>query len=276
MNAGLQKVTTRFVVLLDPDFFIIRPNWIEEVLAYMQAHALSFFGVPYHVRWYRKYHEFPCAQALFIDLERVPAAEIDLLPDLVNNPTPPGVKVWVQFEELWGAGRRLRALAYLLRHLPEAVSEDRQMRRMISSSRDVGISVYGRYAHNPTHPSAIVQPVFRPGQAQFIPPGVTALQTTPLIEKWLPDQRRYLPRRPDYFSQRGFRECGLSDVTAYDWEEFMWAQRPFGFHMRGYFQRKGAQAASTAVAPDLGTILENLTGLKLQAEKSVAVNENDG
>lgn len=268
LNALLAATHTRFVVLLDPDLFIIRPNWIDDVIAHMQRYSLTFFGVPYHPRWYRKYHDFPCAQALFVDLDHLPAADMNYLPDLINNPTPPQVKIWVRYQELCDNGEYIRGLAYLFRHSRTALAEEYAQRQMVSTSRDVGFFVFQKYSHNPETRSEIVQPVFRWTQQRLTPAGVSPLQLIPFIEKLWPEGNRYISQRPNYFTSKGFREFGLVDLTTHDWEEFVWQERPFAFHVRGYRQRP---AAPTQAAPDIASILNSLTGLDVQMGRTSTV-----
>jgi len=48
LNLGLSAVTTRFLLILDPDFYIILENWIERILTYMQKENISILGAPWH------------------------------------------------------------------------------------------------------------------------------------------------------------------------------------------------------------------------------------
>lgn len=82
LNKALSYVNTRFALILDPDFYIVRENWVEDVLAHMVQHNLSFFGVPWHPRWQGKYRYFPCVHCLFIDLEKIPVASLDFMPEI--------------------------------------------------------------------------------------------------------------------------------------------------------------------------------------------------
>ena len=71
MQKLLPEVASRFLLILDPDCYLVQPSWIQTVLSHMESEGLSFFGVPWHPRWYRKYRNFPCPQCMFIDLSRV-------------------------------------------------------------------------------------------------------------------------------------------------------------------------------------------------------------
>ncbi|MEK7324200.1 MAG: hypothetical protein AAB217_02955, partial [Chloroflexota bacterium] len=64
------------------------------------------------------------------------------------------------------------------------------------------------------------------------------------------------PKRAGTYAKQGFREFGLPDVTRYGWEEFIWRDMPFGFHVRGVISRL---SGSERLLTDLTTVLANLT-----------------
>ena len=43
------------VLVLDPDFFLLFPDWAERIPAHMARQGLSFFGAPWHPRHDRSY-----------------------------------------------------------------------------------------------------------------------------------------------------------------------------------------------------------------------------
>ena len=51
LNKALGSVRTRFLLMMDPDFYIVRKHWIQCVLKHMDQQELAFFGVPWHPRW---------------------------------------------------------------------------------------------------------------------------------------------------------------------------------------------------------------------------------
>ena len=73
-------VTTRFLLVLDPDFYIVRPNWVRTVTEHMQRHALTFLGVPWHPRFSDKFRYFPAVHCFFVDLDRIDIKELDFRP----------------------------------------------------------------------------------------------------------------------------------------------------------------------------------------------------
>ena len=77
LNRALSLVNTRFALLLDPDFYVVRKSWITEVLEHVEENRLAFFGVPYHPKWHLKYRYFPCAHCMFIDLAKINKDSLD-------------------------------------------------------------------------------------------------------------------------------------------------------------------------------------------------------
>lgn len=84
LNKVIREVKTRYALILDPDFFIVRPNWIEDVLTHMKQKSLAFFGAPYSPRYPQKYRYFPTVMCVFIDLEQVNKDALNFRPGIHN------------------------------------------------------------------------------------------------------------------------------------------------------------------------------------------------
>lgn len=260
LNKVIASVKTRFVLILDPDFFIVKRDWINEVIGHMVDNDIDFLGAPWHPRWYRKYRYFPCLHCLFMDLDKLPVSDINFLPDLLNNPHPFASKLWTVHAQLWVEGKRRQALGKVLENPWRFLVEDLRQRRLIGSSRDTGYYLYQKYGPGDQLKSESFKPVFRRKTDYLVPPGVSCLQKSMLVELLLPDRLAYIPKRKNYFTETGFRELGYADVRSLGWEEFIWRDRPFGFHIRSSLQQAHrAERKDAAVIP----ILESLTGLKM-------------
>jgi hypothetical protein len=68
------------------------------------------------------------------------------------------------------------------------------------------------------------QPVWDVSEA--VPPGIKRV-----IHAMTPGFVSPVPKRPGYCSPRGFASMGAPDVGALGWEEFVWQDRPFAFHV---------------------------------------------
>jgi hypothetical protein len=239
LNRALAGIDTRFLLLLDPDFFIVQRDWICRVLAHMEKRRLSFFGAPWHPRWYRKWRYFPCAHCLFIDLERVDVAELDFRPDITRQPSPYVSMFHAELEWMWARGEKLSAWKRILRHPRIALEEDRLRRLIIGTSRDTGYKVCERFSRRPGVRYEAVVPVYRPRRDRLVPPPDVRADTRSIfrecLERFRPDWLSFIPKRRGSFRRRGFARFGLPDFYRQGYEEFLWRGAPFGVHLRRSF-----------------------------------------
>ncbi len=213
MNKLLKSIESRFALFLDPDFFILRPKWIADVIAHMTNNDIAIFGAPWHPRWYRKTRYFPCVHCMFVDLMKVPKESLDFLPDYEGLPG----------YEKDPEGNTLAAKSRSVRRLIRALDPvDFRKRRYIGTSRDVSWRIYDRYSADPGVKADCLKPVFHPAEAGF----------SKLLEKCFPDRLSFIPKVPDSFTEYGFKERNLPDLDGSAWEEFTWKGEPFGFHVR--------------------------------------------
>jgi hypothetical protein len=76
---GLRAVDTRYICVLDPDFFVICPHWIEAMKAHMEAADVGIITAPPHPHHYNKRNTVT-NNFIFIDTERFPKAFINFVP----------------------------------------------------------------------------------------------------------------------------------------------------------------------------------------------------
>jgi len=92
IDFGVRKSDTRFICVMDPDFFVVYPNWIDAVIEYMKEAGVGILSAPYHPVWYEKAHRATGHFAV-IDTSRVPKALIDFTPSMddfyASNPSLP-------------------------------------------------------------------------------------------------------------------------------------------------------------------------------------------
>lgn len=264
LNTAVAAAATRFVLVLDPDFFVVRPRWVRDVLDHVQAHGLAFFGVPWHPRWYEKPRGFPCVHCLFVDRERLGSegAALDFRP---GESALGSARQWVaglgaSAVEQRAAGP-VRALVRTARKAGRAALgtlDGFTMRRQIGQSQDTGYLLERRFARHPSVAWESVMPVVDPGRDYRAPgPGAVARA----FDRLLPDSRRYLTRDERSFTRRGFSERIGVDTRSHGAEEFVWREAPFGFHLRGQqVHRTPAEAEAL-----LNRLLADVTGLDVRA-----------
>lgn len=195
----IPKITTRFAVFLDIDFYILVPSWMSVIPTYMQEHGLAFFGVPWYPSHLRKWRYFPSCHSLFVDLAIIAREQLDFEPvfgDMIHPPLRSRIK------------EKARKI-----FLPSGLRK----RLDIGAYSDTGYPIYRRFAGKVKHECP--QPVFHASVNGF--------------DRILPDRLSFIPKRAGYFTRTGFGDLGYPDCMAQGWEEFMWQGNPYGFHIRG-------------------------------------------
>ena len=237
INTCLKEVRTRFVLSLDSDFYILRNQWIEEVLSYMKANNLAFFGVTYHTQDYFKYRYFPSVVCVFVDLEKVPVEMLDFTPQMELKETG-GVVQRVKDQGIKKKPLRKKIKHFLpvfARRFLSKILRTLSMRRRglgIGMGRDTSYRIYTRYGNDLTFGREYAIVVFDPSHDPYFRANVwTALNY--IVEKFLPDRLCYLPKDRSSYTSIGFKERGFTDLRGFGWEEYLWREKPFGTHIRG-------------------------------------------
>ncbi len=198
LNSAVPLVKTRFLLILDPDFYVIRSNWIEAVLHNMQALGLACFGSTWHPRWTYQYRYFPSVHFMLFDLKKIPLETMDFTPDI-------GVNWW---DKTLSRSKIPTSLKTILQ---------------IGTFRDTGSRVQRRYRKIKTE---CLQPHF---DAQSASSGFGVLEKMALH---LPDRFSLIPKRKNYFTTQSFLRQTSPYAYRQQWEEFFWQDEPFGFHLR--------------------------------------------
>jgi hypothetical protein len=206
-NELLPLIKTRFALFIDPDCFIIRPNWVTDVLEHMQQHDLAFFGTPTHPTANHRFRYFPSPICMFVDLSKASASELDF--------TPPASRWSNRIWFYW--------ILIPLGRLPKPIYSI-IARLSVNQLQDVGYRIYRRFKNSKKIHSEVVTPVFKP-------PSASPLGR--IINRILPDRFNVAPKKAGYTTLRGFKHYGLHDGQSEGWEEFLWNDSPFAFHTRG-------------------------------------------
>ena len=198
----LDRVDTRFVLLMDPDFFVLQQHWLDRVVSHATEHNFAFFGSCWHPRWYYQYRYFPSVHFMLIDLAKVEAKSINLLPLIEND------KFWhfVNNESSSIPGWLLTTLK-------------------IGRIRDTGWQVYRAYFDHPSFRHQHLTPSFRP-------PDTARVRLERSLSSLLPDRLCFVPQRPGAFTEKSFLEEICPQAWERGWEEFFWGEAPFAFHLR--------------------------------------------
>ena len=196
LNLLMPYITTRFVLFLDVDFFLVLANWTTLIISHMRKKNLAIFGAPYHPRDHRKYRYFPCVYCLFLDGSQIKFIDLDFSPDMRTA----------------SLGRLRR---WCMQKLPEKILGKRYS---IRGSKDTGFKFYEKFYNKRGVCFEYVIPVWH--------------VTRSLIEYVLPERWCLVPKRKSFISRKGFAEYGHTNLAALDGEEFVWNGGPFGFHIK--------------------------------------------
>ncbi len=244
LNKAIRLAKTRYVLVLDPDFYILRKNWIVEIIEYMKTKNLAFFGAPWNPKWFTKYRYFPCVHCMFIDLENVKLDTLDFRPG----------------QNDYALKYHSSVLSKIIKRIRNRIISNLYQRRIIIKAQDAGYDVYHRYFRLKKFRNEVVFPVFKISIEPI-------LNLNNFLNKFLPDRYSFVPKRPGYYSRFGFRELGYTDVEKYGWEEFIWKNKPFGFHLRMFFQRFQQKVFDAEnEMTDINRVIFNLAGLKTSSK----------
>ena len=253
VNKAIAHASTRFLLVMDNDFFLVRHEWINDVLEHMQNNDLAFFGVPWNARRTGPYRYFPAIHCFFVDLKKVPLETLDFNPFFDDDPlrTP----FFRKLEERFSFTFPYRARKML------KIFSVADRKTHIGSYRDVAYDVFRRYGNRKGIYYESASTVYNPYTEISVPCMRSNLNR--LVESFLPDSLCYIPKQHDYCSSVGFRELGYVDVRGTNprREEFVWKGKPFGFHLRGgkTVDNPGNVASLEDTLHFVSSALDNLT-----------------
>jgi hypothetical protein len=208
LNMAVRQVQTPFLLVLDPDFFVLYRNWIAEALAHMRRRRLKLFGAPWHYSWNRKWRYFPCVHFLMIDLAQIRPGGLDFTPDLRRD------------EEEGSAMHN-----WLRRHAPVL-----RNRLLLESRRDTGWRLHQRFAGDGG--AGLTLPVLD-SRTEFRSPPRLATPFGRWLERRLPRRISFLPAPGTYVEEAeapAFRRPSIRTLAP---ERFIWRGAPFAVHLRG-------------------------------------------
>jgi hypothetical protein len=215
LEKALLEVRTRFVLFMDPDFFVLRKEWIETVLSHVSAQGIGILGSVWHPKWFYQYRNFPSVHFMLVDLHQIPLTQIDLKPSISEDR-------WWQIIN----GDRTP--------WPRVLRDTLKAERC----RDAGWQLYRRYHDDPAVRVETLLP-------HYMPPVDTRYvwerRLAPLLrQSW----RKYPDRRS--FTEESFLKAQCAEAYEQAWEEFFWQGAPFAVHLR----RVGRSMTNVPLARD--------------------------
>lgn len=246
LNLALNSTDADLILTLDPDCFILKPNWIQLCTKHIQKKKLCFFGVPYHPQYYTHYRGFPNAICMFINRSQVKAKNctfLDFTPifeerNLWKSPVSDTIQGEGQKEgelnfalsqkrKFYVLLKRFRYLVNnpincLLRILFSSVAlqliDENSIRHKVGTCYDTGYKIYYSYH------SVLKYQTFK----IFAVDKRSSL--VKIAESVLPDRFRFFPANNSYIRGKpatSFMEFGENG------EQFFWKNQLFAFHQKG-------------------------------------------
>ncbi len=246
LNLGVSSTDADLILTLDPDCFILMPNWIECVAQHMQRQRLHFFGVPYHPRYYTHYRGFPNAICMFINrrlMQDKNCFSLDFSPLLGKKPS------WLKalsdgFIRYSHRAKIIEFFSFFKKKLlqPKNVVHlkinrvvelmiylfltsklwqflDKELLRFkVGSCFDTGYRIYHSYRSHLRHQ---IFELFADDQRSC---------WVKFLESMLPDRNRFFPRNNAFIRKTPsplFIEFGENG------EQFFWNDQLFAFHLKG-------------------------------------------
>jgi len=217
LGKAIARATTRFILILDPDFFIVKNEWAAHMIRHMVSNKLSILGVPWHPKLLGKYRYFPAVHCSLFDTERFPQNNIDFRPDYPDGNSDPA----------WPGGYDPDQNYFAEKYISRLLSKLPFMKPRRQFYTDTGGRLFKRYIQDPAVSFELIDPIFDPSQYRR-----HFRWTTNLFEKLLPDELCYLPKHYRNMSDAGFLQRYVAESVPDDWQEFSWDGSPFGFHMQ--------------------------------------------
>jgi hypothetical protein len=220
-----RRSTTRYVAVIDPDLFVVRPNWGQEVIAHMQQERLAFIGVPWHPQSQGKYRYFPAVHLTVFDTSVFDRDAIDFLPDYPDGDTDPA----------WAAGWTLQSRYFARSRAVRLLSRLPLMASRRQYYTDTGSRFYKRWVSDPAVRWEALVPRWRPPEPV---PGLRAR-----LRALIPDELDFIPRRyPAATFAVPHRMAQAASALPPHWESFEWRRELFCFHVRGNLDRQARSA----------------------------------
>jgi len=87
LRIGIRASNTRYICIIDPDFFVCLPYWIEELKQYMEATGTRIIAASHSPEHYIKRHTF-ASHFVFVDTQYIPKVLLNFMPDKTVHRQP--------------------------------------------------------------------------------------------------------------------------------------------------------------------------------------------
>lgn len=216
LHQAIACCQTRFLLVLDADFYIVRQNWAMDMIRYMDHHELAMLGVPWHPKRSEHYRYFPAVHCTMFDTERMAKTKIDLRPDYPDGAQDPD----------WPSGYDIDRDYFTRTRWAKLIAQLPPFKARRRCYTDAGSRLYKQYMQNSRYRFRLIDAVY---DASVHRRQLNWKERW--LEKLLPDELCYIPKYYAHTSDKSFLAKFASGPISQEWDEFIWLNKPFGFHV---------------------------------------------
>ena len=156
---GYSYARAEIVLVIDPDFFILFPNWIQHAVKMMERNKLDFFGAEYPSRRIRDYKNFPMVSCMFVhrgNLHRQGMFSLDFSPGCNGHSNKKEIYGTIAQQRVLKAcshavQRRDTVYAKFWKEIIWFYLTSKWRHAGINTNRDTGCKIFDEYYHTSVH-----------------------------------------------------------------------------------------------------------------------------
>ncbi len=231
LNLAISHADSDLIFTLDPDCFLLLPNWIEAITKHIKKEEVAFFGAPYHPDAYTHYRAFPTATCMIINrgfLHRENQTFLDLEPGSRMKTKRLETSFYFaiahhcsrrHFVDFFFASKRQKPLNLNdFRFLVRECLERKLPQFFIGSFPDTGYQIYKHYHASFKYESLSV---VAKDKRNWL---------TKSFEFLLPNTHRTFPRNEPWITKKSSERFREFEDDGY---QFFWGDQLFAFHIQG-------------------------------------------
>lgn len=261
LHIGLDYLSLKGVnLVLDPDFYILKKHWIKEVLGQMKENNLSFMGVPWNPKWYRKLRYFPTIHCLFINFDKVVKSDINFYPGKLKDEKMYISNYFLSLLNRKEENQKIKSSAEMS-NFSKGINKktckigkiitNQFSRLFVRTSLDTGWGLYKKFYKNPKYRWHAFTPVFNPKKEY---PLKCFVNFNLFLDKILPDRISLTPKKNSFVSLPDDTLTSLLKDKKFYSELFLHNNSVWGKHFRN--QRVNASPEYKSIKHEVGLIVD--------------------
>ena len=213
LSIGIKESKAKYLLIIDPDFFVIKENWLKEQIDFMEQNNIDIISAPYHpVKDWIKPKNIPTVYFLLINSYKISKDQINFFPPLekeISNKK----KI---FQNKISFDFFIKFFIYFI----GSIFGDKN-RYLIGSLGDTGYNLGN---------------LKKDSNCEFLSPAINKIKDLGynklLLDFFVNDKYKIIHKRNN-FSFKTFKNFKLYDFRKIGCQEYFWKKNPFAFHLRG-------------------------------------------